>query len=84
MKYLSDDNSKSKDQNRLLTKLGSFWLDFLDDPDQARGLLAAAGHTNLVGKLENGLKQLLSRKSTHSEYLSVRIDELKIVKAQHI
>ena len=60
MKYLSDENSESSDQNKLLTKLGSFWLNFLEDPDQARGLLAAASQTNLINKFSNGLKQLVS------------------------
>ena len=82
MKYLSDDNSESSDHNKLLRKLGSFWLEFLEDPEQARGLLAAASQTNLINKFQNGLQQLVSSNGNYSEFITIRFDELKVIKAQ--
>ncbi|NDG53457.1 MAG: hypothetical protein EBY39_10605, partial [Flavobacteriia bacterium] len=82
MKYLSDENSESSDQNKLLTQLGSFWLDFLEDREQARGLLAAASQTNLINKFQNGLQQLVSRNANYSEFITIHLDLLTVLKTQ--
>ena len=81
MKFHSDE-SPGEAQNKLLSKLGSFWLDYLEDPDQARGLAAAAQNTTILTQLEDALKALINEKDTELKDFSVRFDKQKVVRAQ--
>ena len=81
MKFHSDE-SPSEAQNKLLSKLGSFWLDYLEDPDQARGLAAAAQSTTILTQLEDALKSLVNEKETQLKDFSVSFDKQKVVRAQ--
>ena len=81
MKFHSDV-SKGSYQNKLLNDLGSFWLNHLEDPDQARGLVSAAHKTQLMSALENALKGLINDSNIKLTDFFVEFDGLNIVQAQ--
>ena len=58
---LASDKSDSFNQNTVLKRAGSFWLNYLKDKKQARALAAACNKTKLFNYLENALNQLVSQ-----------------------
>ena len=58
---LASNKSDSFNQNTVLKQVGSFWLNYLKDKNQARALVNACNKTQIFTHLENALNQLVSK-----------------------